>query len=364
MISKIAVVGVGLIGSSLGLAFQDLEQVEEVVGIDQNSSHLQQALEMGVINSTASLKEGVQGVDLVIVATPVGTIVDLIEEITLHVDQETLITDVGSTKSSLVEQLEVTVAAKEQIYIAGHPMTGSEVVGPSGADKYLFENAIYVLTETEQTDQTALTALKALLEKLGAQVLVLDPKRHDQIVALTSHLPHIVAVNLMQVIDQFAQSDGLITSLTAGGFRDTTRIAAGDPTMWKDIFLYNQVEVLKVVEAFEDKLAQLKELIIKQAEEELLEQLTQARESRLQLPMKKKGLLPTNYELIITLKDEPNAIGQVASLLGKEGINIQDIEVLKVREDGGTLRLSLSQEEEQIKACTLLQEAGYKVFKK
>jgi prephenate dehydrogenase len=362
MIKRVAIIGVGLIGSSLGLALGDIKEVEEVIGIDKNQDYLKEALDIGAIDRIATLEEGVRDVDLIIIATPVGIIKDLVVEILPYISNETIITDVGSTKSTIVRELEGLVG--DHIYIGGHPMTGAETSGPSGADKYLFENAIYVLTETKNTDQDSLEKLKNILERIGSQVLILSPESHDRMVAVTSHLPHLIAVNLMSVIEQFSQEDDKVTSLIAGGFRDTTRIAAGDPVMWRDIFLNNREMVLETINIFEERLASLKELILKEERESLEQTLAEIRDARIRLPMKKKGLLPSNFELIITLKDEPNAIGRVASLLGDAEINIQDIEVLKVRDEGGTIRLSFSQEEKQEKAYRLLKENNYKVIKK
>ncbi|GAB6098467.1 prephenate dehydrogenase [Halanaerocella petrolearia] len=362
MIRQVAIVGVGLIGTSLGLALQDIDQVEQVVGIDQNLHHLQEALDIGAIDKKADLESGVQGVDLVVLAVPVGIISNIVEEVLPYLDSQTIITDVGSTKSKIVTELDQLL--EEQTYIGGHPMAGSEISGPSGADKHLFENAIYALTTTAQTNSQSLNKLKRLVEEIGAQPLVIEPENHDQIVGVTSHLPHMVAVSLMQVVNDYSQKNELLTSLIGGGFRDTTRIAAGDPIMWKDIFLNNQEQILEAIDSFADNLTQFRELVATGSEEELKRQLAQVKDARIELPMQKKGLLPSNYELILTLKDKPNQIGQVATLLGEAEINIQDIEVLKVRDEGGTIRLSFSQEEEQEEAYQLLQEYDYKVIKK
>ena len=364
MIQNVAIVGVGLIGASLGLGLKDDSEIEKVVGIDRDPHHLQQALDIDAIDERAELESGIAEADLVIVAVPVGSIGEVVDKVLLHTKPGTIITDVGSTKSNLVDSLEDKAAQEDCIYIGGHPMTGSEVSGPIAADKYLFENAIYVLTETKRTDQASLAKLKELVEGLGAQCLILAPQYHDQTVAVTSHLPHLVAVNLMQAVEEYEGDNELITSLIAGGFRDTTRIAAGDPEMWKDIFLNNRDLVLAAVEVFEDKLADFKSMIQQSEGEDLEDNLAQTRQARRELPMKKKGLLAANFELILTLKDEPNAIGQAATLIGEAGINIQDIEVLKVRDEGGTLRLSFKHEEEQTEAYQILETAGYKVIRK
>ncbi len=363
MIKRVVIIGVGLIGSSLGLALQDLKQIEEVIGIDKNNYYLQEALDIGAITEISDLKTGVSQADLVVLATPVGVIIDILENITPYLTKKTIVTDVGSIKSDLVNQVEAIVADQYR-YIGGHPMTGSELSGPSGADKYLFENAIYVLTESSNTDAKALKQLKELFSKIGAQVLNLSPQKHDEIVAVTSHLPHLIAVNLMSVINTFEQEDELITSLIAGGFRDTTRIAAGDPIMWRDIFSNNKEQLLKSIDIFQKELAAVKELILEDRQDELTQLLEEVKSSRIKLPMKKKGLLANNFELIVTLADKPNMIGRLATLLGDARINIQDIEILKVRDEGGTIRLSFSKDEEQKLAYSILKAREYKVLKK
>ncbi len=362
MIERVAIIGTGLIGSSLGLGLKELSQIKEVVGIDKDSRHLQEAEDIGAIDRPAELKSGVQGMDLVVLAVPVGVICDLAAKIEPYLDSDTVVTDVGSTKTEVVTKLENKF--QDSIYIGGHPMAGSEIAGPAGADKYLFENAIYVLTKTKSTDQTTLDKIQEMIEELGAQVLILTPEQHDQIIAVTSHLPHVVAVSLMGVMADYAEADDLITSLTAGGFRDTTRIAAGNPLMWKDIFLNNKEQVLTAIDTFTNNLEELQELIKNEQAGKLKEKLADIKAARDQLPMQKKGLLPTNYELILTLSDQPNAIGRLGTLLGEAGINIQDIEVLKVREEVGSIRLSFSQEEEQKAAYKLLQENNYQVIRR
>ncbi|GAB6138427.1 prephenate dehydrogenase/arogenate dehydrogenase family protein [Halanaerobaculum tunisiense] len=360
MIQQVAIIGVGLIGSSLGLAFKEITDINKVLGIDANPQHLQQALDIGAIDDRVDLATGVQQADLVILAVPVGLVRDLALEVKPYLNEETIVTDVGSTKVGLVTELETMLPT----YIGGHPMAGSELSGPSGADKYLFENAMYVLTKTENTNQQALTKLQNLVEKIGAQSLVIEPQVHDQIVGVTSHLPHLVAVSLMEAITDYSQESELLTSLIGGGFKDTTRIAAGAPRMWKDIFLHNQEEVLAAIDVFLENVKEFQDLIATEAEAELESRLAAVKEARQSIPMHKKGLLPTNYELILTLEDKPNAIGQVATLLGEAKINIQDIEVLKVRDDGGTIRLSFKQQQEQETAYKLLQQNNYKVVKK
>jgi prephenate dehydrogenase len=362
MIQQVAIIGTGLIGSSLGLGLKKLAAIEHVVGIDKNQHHLQEALDIGAVDEIADLESGVKGADLVVLAVPVGIITRLAERIVPYLDSGTIITDVGSTKRNVVAELEEVLA--DYKYVGGHPMTGSEVAGPSGAEKHLFENAIYVLTKTDETDKAALDELTGLVTKLGAQVLNLTPEEHDQIVSVTSHLPHVVAVNLMRVITEYSTQSDLITSLIAGGFRDTTRIAAGEPIMWKDIFLNNKDQVLEAIEVFQDNLADFKSLITEEQAEELKSRLAEVKTARDKLPMQKKGLLATNYELILTLPDERNAIGKMATLLGEAGINIQDIEVLKVRDEAGSIRLSFDQKWEHEEAWELLKESGYRVVKR
>jgi len=340
MIGRAAIIGVGLIGGSLGMALLQGKIAQEVVGYDCERKALEKALEVGAISRMAiSPREAVQGAELVILAVPVGVLPSVAQEIAPHLPPQAIVTDTGSTKSKVVRELE-TIFPSTVTYIGGHPMTGSERAGISAADRYLLENAIYVLTPTSRTPEEPLTRLKNILSALGARVIYLSPEKHDWVVGMVSHLPHLLAVSLMHTVARYSEEYQELLMLAAGGFRDTTRIASGHPVMWRDIYLSNSQALLEILEAFEEEIRRLAALIKDQNGEGLLEALRDARRWRSQIPIHRKGLLPPLHEIVITVPDRPGVIGFVGQVLGQEGINISDIEILRVREgEGGSIRL-------------------------
>ena len=360
-IKKVAIIGVGLLGSSLGLALKRFTEVTEIYGYDRQKKHLATALEIGAIDKKfMDFENGLAEVDLVVLAVPVAAITDTLLEIQPKLTAETIVTDVGSTKSELVAELKLQLDAK-LTYIPGHPMTGSEVSGPAGADAYLFENAIYVLTPLEDTEQEKLALLEELLEKVGAILMYMEPNDHDRVVAAVSHLPHLVACALVDSVGELAKTDERAFFLAAGGFRDTTRIAAGDPTMWSDICLNNVEYIVEMLENFKQKLVDFSALLTESDYQQLFDKFASIKDLREEIPKKQRGLLPPAYELVLTIPDRPNAIAKVTSLIGEAGINITDIEILRVREKGGSLRLAFATAGELKAAEELLIGAEYKV---
>ncbi|WP_255364343.1 prephenate dehydrogenase [Candidatus Frackibacter sp. WG13] len=367
-IKEVAIIGVGLLGSSLGLALRNLTPVKKVIGYDNHEEHIKTALEIGSIDQGISSldldsfdgNQGFKEVDLVFLATPVGVIPELIEKIQPQLKSGAIITDVGSTKRQLVKEID-SVLRDDLVYIPGHPMTGSEISGPEGADLYLFENAVYVLTPSEDIEEEKIELLRDLLQIIGAKLLFMSPKQHDQIVAAVSHLPHIMACTLVDTVGEVAKEEERVFSLAAGGFRDTTRIASGSSKMWTDICLHNKEAIQIMIKVFKERLTEFEDLLTATNTNELLKKFDHIRNLRRQIPKKKRGLISPNYEIILTLPDRPKAIGEATSLLGEAGINIVDIEILRVREQGGTLRLVVATEEELKTAENLLIKAGYKL---
>lgn len=361
---RVAIIGVGLIGGSLGMAACARGLAVEVVGVGPRAESLSLALELGAIHRAApSMAEGVAGADLVIIATPVSATLKILEEISPLLDPGTVVTDVGSTKSGIVRQAEA-VLPQGVSFVGGHPMAGSEQAGVRGADPYLFENAFYLITPTPNTSPEALTAVKKLAAGVGARVVELDPERHDLAVAAVSHLPHLLAATLVNTVTRMPESAEVLP-LAAGGFRDTTRIASGSPVMWRDIFAENREQVLDMVRRFRAELDRFAELIDLGNSEAVTDSLTFAREARAVLPARTKGYLPCLYEVVVTVPDRPGVIAGFTAHLARAGINISDIEILRVREgEGGTIRLGFASGEEQEDALQVLREKGYPVRKR
>lgn len=359
MFHQVTIIGVGLIGGSLGLALNHRHLVPKITGWDTNAENMDLALSAGAIHQKAgSLAEAVTGADLVILATPVLAAEKLLPQLAPYLKENTIVTDVGSTKNSITT-LAATVLPAGVPFVGGHPMAGSEVTGMRGADPYLFENAYYLLTPTAKTNQPGLKKIRQLLEAIGARVVEIAPAQHDRTVAVVSHLPHLVAAALVNTMAAMPDCQQMMP-LAAGGFRDTTRIAAGSPVIWRDIFRSNRQPVLDTITRFRAVLDEYQNLITGDDGAGLLDKLEQAQQTRLALPTRSKAYLPVLFEVLLTVPDQPGIIAHFATLLGENKVNITDLEILRVREgQGGTIRVAFATADEQKQAVQLLVKAGY-----
>jgi len=361
-VDRIAVIGLGVIGGSLGLALKARKSAREVVGYDCSPCARQEAEEIGAVDRVAvDLAGAVEGAEVVILAIPVGKMVEVAEELKRYVKPGAIVTDTGSVKGSLVDAMEA-IFHPRAFFVGGHPMAGSEKSGIKGADPYLLENAVYVLTPTPRTDRKALELLETLFRALGARVLRLDPWEHDLMVGAISHLPHLLAASLVRTAAVVSREHPHTLMLAAGGFRDTTRIASGDPALWRDILLANREALLQVLALWEREIKALRGFIVRGDKEKLQEALEEARSIRDRIPAHKKGLLPALHELVVVVPDRPGIIGLLGTALGSRGINIIDIEILRVREgEGGSIRLGFTTPEAASQAEAVLKEMGIPV---
>jgi len=356
---RVALIGTGLIGGSIGTALRERRLGEEIVGYDRDSESCAQAVKQGAIDkAVASATEAVREADLIILAVPVLSTIELLKEILPYVSKGTLITDVGSTKGWIMEAVEVILPAGVY-FIGGHPMAGSEESGIRGADPALLENTIYVLTPGPETPHDVVEKLSRMLAEVGAQTINLDPFKHDQIVAAVSHLPQITAAALVQSVAGTDDTE-LVRTLAAGGFRDSTRIALGNPSIWRDICSSNRWALLAALKRFKDNLNSLEKYLTEPNADAVEEFLSQARDYRRTIPHRGRGILPELFDVIVLVRDTPGVIGRMTTCLGEAGINIDAIEILHVRElAGGSIRLGFKNIENQQKALALLNNKGY-----
>jgi len=245
---KIAIVGVGLIGGSIGLAVKKRGVAGEVVGVFRRASTMKRAMKRRAIDrGTLSIKDGVRDADLVILAAPVYTIVETAKEVFKYAKPQAIVTDVGSTKSWIVNKVESlkSYSGKSIFFVGSHPMAGSERAGVEAARSDLLEGAPCIVTKTPRTNSSAVSKIISFWKSLGADVKILTPKQHDESVSLASHLPHIVAFALAGAVPlkDFKYA--------AEGFKDTTRVASSDPQLWADIFLTNRKEIAAACRVFE-----------------------------------------------------------------------------------------------------------------
>jgi prephenate dehydrogenase len=259
VIHELAIVGVGLLGGSVAKAARAGRLARRVVGIGRDAGRLRPALEDGALDAiTTDLTAGVRDADFVLLAAPVLAIEALLAEVGRAAPAGAVVTDVGSTKRNIVRAAERLFAGRPAAFVGSHPLAGSEQSGYRVARVDLFQGATVVVTPTETTELVALKRTTEFWEALGARVTSLDPETHDRTVAAISHLPHLVACAL---VDGACRVEPAALELAARGFRDTTRIAAGDPDMWTEIFLANRDALSASVAAFREALADLERVI-------------------------------------------------------------------------------------------------------
>jgi len=248
---KITIIGVGLIGGSLGLALKENRPNFKIIGVDKKEV-IEKAIARGAIDEgTVNPKEGVKEADIVIIATPVKTILDLLPKISPFLKKGCLVTDTGSTKGQIVGRAN-QVLSKDVFFVGGHPMAGSEKCGIEEANPHLFRNRTYILTPDKKSNLIAIDKTFSLIKMIGANRLVLDPFEHDRIVGAVSHLPQIIAVSLINSISELALRGNNTNYFRAigEGFKDMTRIASSPYKIWEDICVTNQENILKMIQEF------------------------------------------------------------------------------------------------------------------
>ncbi|HWP96600.1 MAG TPA: prephenate dehydrogenase [Syntrophomonadaceae bacterium] len=354
---KVLLVGVGLIGGSLGLSLRESPLVDSVMGADNDSEALAKACEIGAIDRIVRLEEGVQDADLIFLCTPLGSYASIIEKIRPFLRPGTLVSDVGSTKLAVMDLFQ---SLPREVYaVGGHPMAGAETQGINGADRYLFENAVYVLTPGKETPAAVLDMLMEILRATGARIEIIEAAVHDELVATVSHIPHLSAVALVGLTE--GSQEHLM--MAAGGFRDTTRVASSNPQLWEDILFSNRLPLLERLDSLIERLGNIRTALEQNDHTGLRRELNQAKEIRDCIPHIRRSLLPSCHDLVCIVPDRPGIIGQLGSILDGEDINIVDIEILRVREgDGGTIRLGVPTLEKAEQAVKALQANDIKAW--
>lgn len=352
-IKKIGIIGVGVIGGSLGLSIKRKVKDIEVIGVSSRKT-IDEALSIKAIDvgyERAEIDDCLAAADLIFLCTPISHILEILPRVAKSIKAGCLVTDVGSTKQVIVEKA-ASCFPKDRYFIGGHPMAGNEGHGISWADALLFENAVYILTPYQKIPNDLTNRFGRLIESIGAKLIFLTPGMHDKIAAKVSHLPQMLAVALMNFVIDTQKDKNLFLKLAAGGFRDMTRIASSSYSIWEDIIRTNSEEILKNIDLFIESLQSIKKDI---RNDTLRKTFEKANSARLSIPRDTKGFLRSHFDLSVWVEDRPGIIAQIATILARENINIKDIEVLKVREgDSGTLRLSFETEKARADAQKFL----------
>lgn len=358
---RAGILGTGLIGGSLGLALVAGKLADGVVGYDADPRMLREALRRGAVQeAAASARELASSCDLVVVAVPVRAIPAVLSEIASDLPPGCTVSDVGSVKATVVETA-ARVLPGHCHFVGGHPLAGSEQRGVEFADGELFRDAYYVLTPSADCDTEAYSRLHALIAALGARVIAMEPGLHDRAVSVISHLPHVMAMGLMNLALRRADEYPLL-ALAAGGFRDVTRIAASDPALWLDILMENRAAVWESLQDFITTLQGVGELLRAGEEGELLSWMERASHGRKNLAPTLRESLADLFVLSMPVEDRPGVISDITLTVGEMGINIDDLELVHPTESGqGTLRLTITGEQAARRAGEALRKKGYRV---
>jgi prephenate dehydrogenase len=279
-VRKVTLVGVGLLGGSLGIALKKKGLANSVVGLVRRKASITECLRAGAVDSaTLDLFEAVKRAELIVLCTPISQMKPLLIQMLPALNPGTIITDVGSVKTSVVQELEPLAASVRAHFIGSHPMAGAEKMGVAAARADLFENAVCVVTPTQKSNRVAFGKICSLWKGVGARVMRLSPARHDELVSRSSHLPHIVAATLARlVLDPASPREQSL--LCATGFRDTTRIASGSAEMWRDIEIANGKNVVTALNHFLRDLRTVRSLIANRNPKRIERFLNEAKERR------------------------------------------------------------------------------------
>ncbi len=280
-LKKLVIVGVGLIGGSFALALRKAGAVRYVVGVGRSRENMQRALEQGVIDEIAeNMASALKNADFILLAMPVGQTEAIMAQVAPHLKNDTVITDAGSTKQDVVTAARNNLKSNLKNFVPGHPIAGAEQSGVSAAQHDLYTGKHVILTPLDETRIDAVEKTTELWQACGAKVSQMQVESHDEILAATSHLPHILAFALMNHLHQRTDNPGNLLQFAGSGFRDFTRIASSSPEMWRDICLANRKALLKQMAAYQDELKSLQAILNDEDSDALEKAFSQAREIR------------------------------------------------------------------------------------
>ena len=357
----IGFIGLGLIGGSIAKTIRKFHPDYRLIAFDKDRSALAEAVSLNVINGICDIEdEQLYNCDYLFLCAPVEFNVEYMEKIKASLGENCILTDVGSVKSVIHEK--VTEFGLEGRFIGGHPMAGSERSGFSNSSDHLLENAYYIITPGGEVALEKISDFTELISSLGAIPLVITAEEHDFITAGVSHLPHIVAsalVNLVNLLDNDAQ---YMKMIAAGGFRDITRIASSSPVMWEQICLENQKNISTVLDEFIRMLIQIRCSIDNKEADNIFDMFASSKDYRDSIDIIDNSLIPRSYVLYIDVADEAGAIATIATILATEKVNIKNIGIIHNREfEDGVLKIEFYTDAALEQAKELLTKRNYKI---
>ncbi|NLJ96809.1 MAG: prephenate dehydrogenase [Clostridiales bacterium] len=365
---NIGFIGFGLIGGSIARAIKNTHPDIFIYAYDyheaSSNNDYQDAMADGVLDYvTKDLAVGFSKCDIIFLCAPVKANISYLEKLKPIIKPTCIITDVGSVKSNIHEA--VKNLSMEELFIGGHPMTGSEKTGYHYSYALLLENAYYILTPTDKTSLSSINLLGDLVKDIGSIPIILDPKEHDEITAAISHLPHIIAAQLVNLVRDSDDVSQRMKQLAAGGFKDITRIASSSPTMWQNICITNSKIIKKILDKYIKYLQDTSDALSNMNDNYLYNIFDTAGEYRNSIPSKSVGLINRIFEIYVDIMDEAGAIATIATLLAGNQISIKNIGIIHNREfEEGVLRIEFYDEESVQGANTLLSKHNYRIYER
>lgn len=361
---KIGFIGLGLIGGAIAKTIHRVYPDISLIAYDIDNDSLSLALKENVISAAYdTLSDDFASCRYIFLCTPVQKNADFLTKLSSFANKNCILTDVGSVKTTIHQAIETT--CMQPYFIGGHPMAGSEKSGYTNSTSYLLENAYYILTPTSLTDPELVREFEEFIRSLGTIPLILDYKEHDFITAAISHLPHIIAFSLVNLIKELDNSKQTMRRVAAGGFRDITRIASSSPIMWQQVCTANQEQIITLLDAFIDSLTSIKNNIQIKDETALFHFFQSAKDYRDSINIQTPGPLPKSYEIYCDLIDETGGIATIATILAANYINIKNIGIIHNREfQDGVLRIVFYEDVALKKALLLLRDCHYTVYER
>lgn len=363
-INKIGFVGLGLIGGSIAKTISRVHPEISLVAISGRASTISNAYEQGLIENESNDSFDIfNNCDYIFLCTPVQQNLEYLFRLKELIKEGCIITDVGSVKGDIHK--EVHSAALEHCFIGGHPMAGSEKTGLSNATAYLLENAYYILTPTAVVPKTAVDSFRDFIGSLGAIPMVLDDTSHDRATAAISHLPHIIASALVNLVEKKDDNCSTMKTIAAGGFKDITRIASSSPVMWEEICLSNQEQILQMIDDYDRGLKEIRNRIAAADSGSIREFFQNAKDYRDSLAISAGSSIQTVFELYCDLIDEAGGIATIATILASNHLSIKNIGIINNREfEDGVLKIEMYDRPSYEETIRLLKKHHYIVYER
>ena len=360
----IGFIGLGLIGGSIAKAIRAYHPEVRMMAYMRSQDTLKLAVEEGIID-TACTEVGADftACDLIFLCAPVSTNARYLEQLKPILPKTCLLTDVGSTKTDIHEK--VAALGLTDQFIGGHPMAGSEKTGYENSKAHLIENAYYIITPGEGVPSDTITDFVELVSSLKALPLVLDYRQHDFITACVSHLPHLIASSLVELVKDLDGPEELMKRIAAGGFKDITRIASSSPDMWEQICMTNAENILRALDHYQQQLSRLRAELIGKEAGKIHDFFAASRDYRNSIPEASMGPLKKNYAFYCDMVDEAGGIATLATILASGGISLKNIGIIHNREfEEAVLRVELYEEDAYKKAVELLRRYHYTIYER